>query len=70
MHPAFQEFVLKLFDIAYLGHGNDCETPEMRVDYDWLGIGVAYDSYPGVSGELAEFIFELGAEISAFKIVD
>ncbi len=70
MHVAVQKLTLEFVDIADFRNSHNRETPQMAVDYDRLGVGVADYAYAGATGELIQISLELGAEIRAFQIMD
>ena len=54
----------------YFGYRYNGKATEVRIEDKGLRVCIADDSDSGISFELVQFILKLGAEISAFQIVN
>ena len=70
-HVLGQQLARQFVYVDYLGHRTDGERPQVRVDYQWLCIGIADDADARLTAfETVECRLELGAKIRAFEVVN
>ena len=70
MHFLFEQVGNQIVLVVDLANGADCKSTEVRIDEQWLCIGIGDDTNARVATKLVQLVFELRAEVRVGDIVN